>query len=137
VVADISLKVAVAAAQRIGSATMPIGVDVTDEASFDAMINAAVAKHRRIDIVIQSAGPSDNFVPSIEKSFAHWQKLIDVNLSGTFLVACAAAHVMIPNQAGVILNFNSIAGVLGLPIRSAYSASKAGVAMLTRVLARE
>jgi len=44
---------------------------------------------------------------------------------------------MIPNQAGVILNFNSIAGVLGLPIRSAYSASKAGVAMLTRVLARE
>jgi NAD(P)-dependent dehydrogenase (short-subunit alcohol dehydrogenase family) len=101
------------------------------------MIKAAIAEHGRIDIVINSAGLSDNFVPTIEKSFAHWQRLIDVNLGGTFLVARAAANVMIANKAGVILNFNSIAGVLGLPIRSAYSASKAGVAMLTRVLACE
>jgi NAD(P)-dependent dehydrogenase (short-subunit alcohol dehydrogenase family) len=136
-IADINLEAAVAAAQRLGSFATSIYVDVTNEASVDAMIKAAIAEHGRIDIVINSAGLSDNFVPTIEKSFAHWQRLIDVNLGGTFLVARAAANVMIANKAGVILNFNSIAGVLGLPIRSAYSASKAGVAMLTRVLACE
>ena len=136
-IADVNSHAAEAVADELGANALAHAVDVASESSVKALIAAVTDRFGTLDVVVNSAGLSDNFVPTTEKDLSHWQRLIDVNLTGTWLVARAAADVMIPRRSGVILNFNSIAGVVGLPVRSAYSASKAGVAMLTRVLACE
>ncbi|TAL03199.1 MAG: glucose 1-dehydrogenase [Rhodospirillaceae bacterium] len=136
-IADLNIDGATAAAPTLGPRATAYRVDVGAETSVQEMLDAVVKHYGHIDVTICSAGLSDSFVPTTEKAVSHWQRLIDVNLTGTWLVARASASAMIPRKSGVILTFNSIAGVVGLPIRSAYSASKAGVAMLTRVLACE
>jgi NAD(P)-dependent dehydrogenase (short-subunit alcohol dehydrogenase family) len=91
-----------------------------------------------IDILVNNAGMPDSFVPTVDQPLSHWQRLIDVHLTGTYLVSKTVAPGMIRRgKGGAILNLNSIAGVVGLPVRTAYSAAKAGIGMLTRVLGCE
>lgn len=137
VIADVNGTAAEAVAIELGPNASAHRVEVASESSVRSLVAAVVDRHGALDVVVNSAGLSDNFVPTTEKDLGHWQRLIDVNLTGTWLIARTAAEAMMARRGGVILNFNSIAGVVGLPIRSAYSASKAGVAMLTRVLACE
>ena len=75
--------------------------------------------------------------PSIELEEATWRRVIDVNLTGVFLVAQAAARIMIPQGGGSIVNTTSMYGVAAAPGRASYCASKAGVVGLTKVLAIE
>jgi len=90
----------------------------------------------RLDIVMNNAGIVGN-APSIDLDEATWRRVIDVNLTGVFLVAQAAARIMIPQGGGSIVNTTSMYGVAAAPGRASYCASKAGVVGLTKVLAIE
>ncbi len=137
VINDLRLDVGEAAARDIGAAHSAVGGDVSKEDEVAAMVGAVMERHGRIDILVNNAGMPDSFVPTVDQPLSHWQRLIDVHLTGTYLVSKTVAPHMIAARSGVILNLNSIAGVLGLPVRTAYSAAKAGIGMLTRVLGCE
>lgn len=137
VINDLRPDAAKEAAARLGEGHSSVGGDVSSEEAVEAMVKETLDRHGRIDILVNNAGMPDSFVPTVDQTLAHWQRLIDVHLTGTYLVSKAVAPSMMSRRSGVILNLNSIAGVLGLPVRTAYSAAKAGIGMLTRVLGCE
>jgi NAD(P)-dependent dehydrogenase (short-subunit alcohol dehydrogenase family) len=110
---------------------------VSKETDVAAIVSAAVGRFGRIDILVNNAGVPDSFVPTVEQPLSHWQRLIDIHLTGTYLVSRTFAPHMISQGGGAILNLNSIAGVIGLRVRTAHSASKAGIGMVTRVLCEQ
>ena len=109
---------------------------VTDEADVAAACAACAGAFGSLDILLTNAGISMNR-PSIELTLAEWRRAIDVNLTGAFICAQAAAHHMIAQGGGVILNTASMWGLSASANRAAYCASKAGVISLTEVLADE
>lgn len=111
--------------------------DVTNIADVDRMIAQARSGSGRLDIVINSAGIVNQLAPTVEQDIDHWQRVLDVNLRGTFLVCRQAASVMLPQKSGAIVNLASITGLAGFPRRSAYGPAKAAVVMLTKSLACE
>jgi NAD(P)-dependent dehydrogenase (short-subunit alcohol dehydrogenase family) len=138
VVNDLREEAARNAAASLGTIHIGLAGDVSKESDVEAFVGAALSLAGRIDILVNNAGVPDSFTPTTEQSLAHWQRLIDVHLTGTYLVSKTVARTMIAaDQAGAIINLSSIAGVIGLPVRTAYSAAKAGISMLTRVLGCE
>ncbi|QIE45975.1 SDR family oxidoreductase [Pseudohalocynthiibacter aestuariivivens] len=109
---------------------------VTDEAAVEAACAACEEAFGRVDILLTNAGISMNR-PSTELTLNEWRRAVDVNLTGTFICAQAAARRMIAQKDGVILNTASMWGLASSPGRAAYCASKAGVISLTEVLADE
>jgi glucose 1-dehydrogenase len=112
-------------------------VDVSDEAQVDAMVERAVRELGAVDILVAAAaipyagfgGAEDRHRAIIDKPFAEWRELLSVNLDGVFLVDRAVARAMVKaGRGGRIINISSI---------SDYCVSKAGVWMLTKVLALE
>ena len=134
---DLRADAAVGAAASLGPDHLGLGADVSDEAGVAEMIAAVERRFGRIDVVVNNAGIFEQFIPTVDQTLAYWQRLIDVHLTGPALVSRPAARGMIARGSGVILNTSSIGGVLGLPIRTAYSAAKAGISMMTRTLACE
>lgn len=113
--------------------------DVSDERSVEQLFARTVAAFGRVDIVVNSAGAIAN-VPFPEMEAATWDRVIGVNLRGTFLCCRAAFRQMILQGGGVIINLSSLSGVKGVekfPGLSAYNSSKFGVAGLTEILAVE
>jgi 3-oxoacyl-[acyl-carrier protein] reductase len=90
-----------------------------------------------IDITVNNAGISGPNTTSWEYPPEEWQKVIDVNLTGTFLVCSAVIPVMLENDYGRIVNIASVAGKDGNPKAPAYTASKAGIIGLTKSLGKE
>ena len=136
-IADVNIDAAKAAAGKLGgAAVMAIKVDVRDPVETAGMVDRVVNEYGRLDILVHSAGVG------IEKSFLEttaeeWQRLIDIDLSGTFYSAQAAARHMVENGYGRIVNLASTAGIRGGSGRAAYGAAKGGVIALTRVMAVE
>jgi NAD(P)-dependent dehydrogenase (short-subunit alcohol dehydrogenase family) len=136
-IADIDIDAAQAAASQLpGAEVMVVQVDVRDPDDATNMISAVVAQYGKLDILVHSAGVG------IERSFLQttaeeWQRLIDIDLSGTFYCAQAAARHMVDNGYGRIVNLASTAGIRGGTGRTAYGAAKGGVIALTRVMAVE
>jgi NAD(P)-dependent dehydrogenase (short-subunit alcohol dehydrogenase family) len=110
-------------------------VDVSDEASVTAGVAAAVAEHGRPDVVCNIAGIG-TFVWTHEMDLELWNRIIGVNLTGTFLV-CKATIPHLLDGGGVIVNTASTAGLYGQPWSAAYCGSKGGVVLLTKALAYE
>lgn len=134
------------AIQNMGRAAVAHRVDVADEQQVDLMVERAVKELGGIDIVVASAGlsharyGSSGLRPQMltDKPFADWRKVLSVNLDGVFLTDRAVARVMIQaGRGGRIINIASGAAKLPTPGIGEYSVSKAGVWMLTRVLALE
>ena len=125
------------AARELGNQHVAAPGDVSDEASVATIIEAARGGLGKIDVLINCAGVSDTFAPTLEQSMEHWQRIIDINLTGTYLTCRAVAGGMLERGEGAIVNISSIAGLVGLPYRNAYTASKHGVAGLTKSLASE
>jgi NAD(P)-dependent dehydrogenase (short-subunit alcohol dehydrogenase family) len=134
---DIRPDAAAAAASEIGPDHRGTGGDVSKEADVTRMVDETLKAFGRIDILVNNAGVADSFVPTVDQPLSHWQRLIDIHLTGTYLVSKTVAPGMIARKSGAMINLNSIAGVIGLPVRTAYSAAKAGIGMMTRVLACE
>lgn len=109
--------------------------DVSDPADIEAAA-AKAAMTGVIDILVNSAGVG--LIESAEKlSLEYWDKTMTINLRGTFLMAQAVGKIMIRQGHGKIINMASQGGVVALDKHVAYNASKAGVIMVTKVLAME
>ena len=121
-----------------GSATVSI-VDVTDGAAVAALVAATVAEHGRIDGLVNAAGVAGGGAVHLIDE-ADWQRVIDVNLTGTFLTAKHVVAQMVDQdpvdgERGSIVTIASVEGLEGTAGGSAYNASKGGVVLLTKNLA--
>lgn len=108
--------------------------DVRDEAAVSAAVGDVVDRHGRVDVVVNSAGVAGGG-PVHMVDLDEWRRVIDVNLTGTFLVAKHTLPHMVAQRSGSIVNIASIEGVQGTEGGSSYNASKAGVVMLTKNIA--
>lgn len=125
-----------AAIEEQGKKSLRITSDVTDRASLEALLEAAIEAFGKVDILINCAGRTRRR-PTLEVSEDEWQEILDTNLTGT-LRACQVfgAH-MLERGYGRIINIASLGSFVGLYEVAAYNASKAGVASLTQSLAIE
>ena len=120
-------------AAAIGPAATTQVADVAREADVIALRDAVLARHGRIDVLVNNAGINPVW-RGIEKiSLADWQAIIDTNLTGTFLCCKYLGGAMA--QGGSVINVSSIAGRVGLTRSVPYCASKGGVELLTKALA--
>jgi len=113
--------------------------DVAREEDVQALFARVLAVYKRVDVLINCAGVVA-LRPFIEMDAATWDRVLDINLRGTFLCCQQAFKTMAERGGGVILNLSSLSGVRGVekfPGLSAYNVSKAGVASLTEILAVE
>lgn len=125
------------ALQKLGVQVLALGCNVKDPASVQAVADATVQKFGRIDILINNAGTSWG-APVETMTLEQWNKVIETNLTGTFLFSQAVGKAMIAQRRGKIINIASVAGLRGSsPKFSAigYSASKGGVIIFTKALA--
>ncbi len=124
--------------EKLGIRALALGCDVKDQSSVQQLIDATVAEFGRIDILINNAGISWG-APTETMSLADWNKVMETNLTGTFLCAQAAGRVMLSQESGKIINMASVSGLKGAPPEAvqaiAYHASKGGVISFTRDLA--
>lgn len=119
----------------LGAGTLsPLHMDVADPLSVDSAFGAVVARHGRLDCVVNSAGIGKD-IPFLETTLEMFDHITAVNLRGTFIVGQAAARAMRDAGGGSIVNVSSVSGMIGNAGRSAYGASKSGVVALTRVMA--
>lgn len=122
-------------AVTLGEGTLlPFQVDVADEASVARLVGAVTARYGRLDCVVNSAGIGKD-IPFLDTPLAVFDRIIAVNLRGSFIIGQAAAHAMRRAGGGVIVNIASVSGMTGNVGRSAYGASKGGVVLLSRVMA--
>lgn len=136
-----------ASVRKLGRKAIAHEVDTSDEAQVNAMAERMLKELGSVDIVVAAAGISharygEEGKPDImllsEKSFANWRKVLSVNLDGVFLTDRACAQAMIKaGKGGRIINIASAAARLPTPGAGEYAVSKAGVWMLTKVLATE
>lgn len=139
VVADYAKEAAEKVAADIGRANgdaIAVKVDVGSKESVADMMNQAVAKYGQVDIVFNGAGVMTR-MPVVELPEEEWDRVLRINLKGTFLCSQAAAKHMIPKKQGRIINIASGRGVAGQPRSAHYAASKAGVIAFTKSLAGE
>ncbi|MEN3149619.1 3-oxoacyl-ACP reductase family protein [Neorhizobium sp. IRAMC:178] len=137
VIADINEQGAREAAEALGSEkSLGIAVNVADEVSVNAMIRTIVDHYGRIDILVNNAGIGGN-TPFLDLRLEEWNRTISINLTGAFLVAQACARVMAEQGSGKIINIASLSGQRGGHGRAAYGAAKAGLELLTKVMAVE
>jgi gluconate 5-dehydrogenase len=123
--------------EKMSRRAVPIACDVTDPESVDAMVTETLAAFGRIDILVTCAGIN---IPSNAENMPleDWERIIDVNLKGTFLCCQRVGRVMMRQGGGKIVTVSSVRGAQGhREGYSAYSASKGGVDALTRQLACE
>lgn len=111
-------------------------VDVTDRSSIDAMVSAVIAKYGRIDTLVNNAGIVQD-ARMINMTDDQFDKVIDVNLKGTYNCAKAVIDAMLRQQSGVILNASSVVGIYGNFGQTNYAASKFGVIGMAKSWARE
>jgi 3-oxoacyl-[acyl-carrier protein] reductase len=138
-VADIdgdSAAVVAAEIRDAGGAADACLVDIGDIAQVAAMVDATVARFGGLDILVNNAGIGHAGLV-LDITPEEWDRVIRVNLTGTFYCAQAAAKHMVARESGRIVNVASISGQRGGSGRAAYGAAKAGVEMLTKVMAVE
>jgi 3-oxoacyl-[acyl-carrier protein] reductase len=134
---DRALVVSTAEALSGGGAAHAVAADIADPADVEAATATTIEAMGGIDILVANAGITGPNTTVWDYPVEAWRQVLDVNLTGVFLVCRAVAPLMIAQNYGRIVNVASIAGKEGNPNASAYSASKAGVIALTKSLAKE
>jgi len=127
---------AAAAIQARGRRSLRVPADVADSGSLRALADKCLATFGAVDIVVAAAGITKR-VASAAMDEADWQRILDTNLTGTMRTYQAFAPAMIARRNGRLIGIASLASFVGLMEVAAYTASKAGVAGLTRALAVE
>jgi NAD(P)-dependent dehydrogenase (short-subunit alcohol dehydrogenase family) len=128
--------------KELGTDHMGVQIDVADEKSVQKAIEATVAKYGRLDAIVNAAGVIKR-QPSLEMPVAEFERIVRVNLTGSFIVAQAAGRVMkdqkpdAKGQRGAIVFIASLNSFISLTEVLAYASSKSGVMGLTRGLANE
>ncbi len=138
VVSDINAAGAVETAQTInetGGEAIANTCDISDETQVDALFAATLETYGRVDVLVNNAGvvsPTKHFLLADK---AWWDSIIDVNLTGTFLCCKAAAHIMVKQGSGSIINMSSGGATKAHRAFVAYDATKGGIEAMTRALA--
>ncbi len=135
VAADINGDAAQETADLIGDAAIAVAADIADEESVARAVTAALDTYGHIDVLSNNAGVIDTMALPADTTLAEWDRVIRINLTGTFIVTHAVLPHMLGQQRGVIVNTASAAGVRGGSAGAAYTASKHGVIGLTRNIA--
>ncbi len=126
--------------RSLGVQALPLRVDVANEQAVEDLVAECVSSFGRLDILVNNAAVArgDDRCPVVELRAEVWDKLMAVNLRGTFLASRAAARQMLEARSGgTIVNISSIASKVTLPGSSAYASSKAAVDAFSRVMALE
>lgn len=121
---------------ELGQGHGGISLDVADGSSVEGAVSAALERLGGLDILVNAAGMTVK-TPSLDLPLADWQRVLEINLTGTFLCCQAAGRVMKERGGGAILNIASLASYRALADVLPYCVSKAGVAMLTMSLAND
>lgn len=111
--------------------------DVSVEVDVDGFMGAALSALGGLDVLVNNAGIAGPTALIENVSFADWKRTLAVNLDGMFLATRRAVPALAKAGGGAIINLSSVAGRLGVPLRSPYSTSKFGVIGLTETLAME
>lgn len=125
------------AAIDIGGSVETFAVDVSDPGAISAGVEQTLSRLGGIDVLVNNAGISGPNTVTWEYPIEDWRRVLDLNLTGTFLCCRAVIPHMLANSYGRIVNVASVAGKEGNPSAPAYSASKAGVIALTKSLGKE
>ncbi|MGA7671232.1 MAG: glucose 1-dehydrogenase [Nitrolancea sp.] len=123
-------------ARLAGGDTLALQVDVSDEASVQRMVDAAIERFGRVDILCNNAGTGTN-KSIVEVEPEEWDRVFAVNVRGVYLCTRAVLPQMLERHDGVIVNIASVLGLVGVPKRAAYCASKGAVITLTKQVATE
>lgn len=123
-------------AETTGRRVVPIAADVTRGADVKAMVSTAIDQLGHIDILVNNAGINIR-QPVVEQSEEDFRKIIDTNLTGTFLVSQQVGRHMLARRSGSVINMASMLAFVGLAERPGYTASKGAVMQLTRTMALE
>jgi NAD(P)-dependent dehydrogenase (short-subunit alcohol dehydrogenase family) len=120
---------------------LPLACDLSDAKAIEPMVKRALEARGRIDILVNNAGTTWG-APAEEHPLEAWQKMVNLNLTGTFLVSQSVGRLcMVPRRYGRIINVASVAGLRGNPVgllkTLGYSTTKGGVVNFTRALAGE
>ncbi len=127
----------VAEIERAGGTAVAVSADITDEAAVDGLIARAVDRFGALDVLVNNAGIEENH-PLVDTPLPVWERILRVNLTGTFLCTRAAARAMIAGgRRGHIINISSVHEDVSFPGNAAYAASKGGVRMFMRTIALE
>lgn len=127
--------IAIAADSAAGEdAADTLRLDVADPSSCAAAVAAMLARHGRLDLMVNCAGIARD-IPFLDTPVEVFDRVVAVNLRGTFLIGQAAARAMAPGAA--IVNIASVSGMRGNVGRAAYGASKGGVVTLSQVMAAD
>lgn len=136
----VDLKPLDAAVQRLtqdkGAPVHAISGDVASEEFVRELTDEIAGRHGALDVLVNNAGVS-LICPAEQTTAAQWQRVLNINLLGPFLLCRDLGAQMLHRRAGAIVNVASIAGLAGVSQRSAYNASKHGLVGLTRTLAAE
>ena len=132
-----ALEEAAAKIQAQGGQASPIAAHVGDMAAVTNLVARAAKAYGGIDILVNNAGTNPHFGPILTAEESHWHKILDVNLVGQFRLVKACVDQMRQRGGGKIINMASITGLQPRPWLGVYGVSKAGILMLTKVLALE
>jgi NAD(P)-dependent dehydrogenase (short-subunit alcohol dehydrogenase family) len=122
--------------EQLGRRTLSVACDVEDLGSLERLRDLCVSELGGVDILVAAAGRTQR-VPSLRQTDEEWAAIIDTNLNGVFRTCRVFAAPMIASGRGRIITIASLSSFVGLYEAAAYTASKAGVAGLTRALAVE
>lgn len=123
-------------AEGVDAAHERHALDVTQREQVDAVVAAVLARHGRIDVLVNNAGITKD-ARLVKMTSAQFDAVIDVNLRGVFHCAQAVATGMVERSSGVILNASSVVGIYGNYGQTNYAASKFGVIGFTKTWSRE
>jgi 2-dehydro-3-deoxy-L-rhamnonate dehydrogenase (NAD+) len=140
VIVDRNESTATDAAERLrarGGKVMTVRADVTHPTEVNAMLERTLEAFGKLDILVNNAGITGRDAPLSETTDEDWERVLKLNLTGTFYCCRAAVPHMRERHSGAIVNVASISGKEGNPNMIPYSVSKAGVICLTKALAKE
>jgi NAD(P)-dependent dehydrogenase (short-subunit alcohol dehydrogenase family) len=122
--------------ERMGAEAMAAPGDVSDEEAVREIVRTTMDSFGRVDVLVNNAGVS-LISPAEDTTLSDWQRVLEINLTGPFLMCREVGKEMLRRGSGSIVNVSSVAGLLGVANRAAYNASKHGLIGLTRTLAAE
>ena len=134
---DVNGDEARAAADDIGLEAIGVCADVADAAQVQSAVESVLETWGSLDILVNNAGIVGADAPVAELAESEWDRVLDINLKGTFLCSRAVVPAMVSRKRGVIVSLGSISGKEGNANMAPYSVSKAGIICFTKVLAKE
>ena len=136
-IVDINDAGARSTAAEIGCGAVGMCADVSDAAQVQTAVDSLLADWGCIDILVNNAGIVGSDTPVAELEESDWDRVLDINLKGTFLCSRAVIPGMVHHRRGAIVSLSSISAKEGNANMASYSVSKAGVLCFTKVLAKE